>query len=58
MVKTKVAFLGGPAFIQPTRAITKVSKSSDWLEKAGPPKSYICFDHVNRLIEKFRKLLP
>jgi len=31
-------FFGGPAFIQPIRAIWKFSKSPDWLEKAGPPK--------------------
>jgi len=27
----------------------KLSKSSDWLEKSGLPKSHFVFGHVNRL---------
>jgi len=38
MIKTKAAFFGGPAFIQPIRTIRKVFKNPDWLKKAGPPK--------------------
>jgi len=38
--QNKSGFFGGPDFIQPIRVIEKVgySKSSDWLEKARPPK--------------------
>jgi len=36
----------------------KLSKSSDWLGKAGPPKSHFRFDHVNRLFMFFENLNP
>jgi len=36
--KNKSDFFGGPAFIQSIRAIKKVFKSSDWLEKSRPSK--------------------
>jgi len=47
MIKTKVAFFGGPAFIQPIRAIWKVFKKL-WLarKKRALQKSHFCFDHV------------
>jgi len=32
-----------------SKQIKQLSKSSDWLEKAGPPKKPRCFGHVNRL---------
>jgi len=51
MIKTKVAFLEGRLLFNQSEQFKKFSKSSDWLEKAGPPKSHFCFDHVNRLIE-------
>jgi len=52
--QNKGGFFGGPAFIQPIRAIEKVqySKSSDWLEK-----SHFWFDHVNRLNVAFINFL-
>jgi len=37
MIKIKVAF-GGPTFFQSIRAIWKVFKISDWLEKSRPSK--------------------
>jgi len=48
--QNKSGFFGGPAFIQPIRAIWKVFKKS-WLAGKKPTlqKSYFCFDHVNRL---------
>jgi len=50
MIKTKVAFSGRPAFIQPIRAIEKVFKQL-WLAGKKPALqiSHFCFDHVNRL---------
>jgi len=50
MIKTKVAFLEGRLISSQSKQFEKFSKSSDWLEKAGPPKSQFCFDHINRLI--------
>jgi len=48
--QNKSGFFGGPAFIQPVRAIWKVFKRS-WLagKKPALQKSHFCFDHVNRL---------
>jgi len=37
---------GGPAFFQSIRAFWILFCCSDWLEKASPPKSHFCFDHV------------
>jgi len=52
MIKTNV-FFGGPAFIQPIRAIKKVFKKP-WLagKKPALQKSHFCFDHVKRLIKR------
>jgi len=52
MIKTKVAFFGGPAFFSQSRLFENFSDCSDWMDriKAGPPKSHFCFDHVNWLI--------
>jgi len=49
MIKTKVAFLEGRFLLSQSEQFKKYCKSSDWLEKAGPPKSHYCFDHVSRL---------
>jgi len=49
MIKTKVAFLEGRLLSSQSEQSEKFSKSSDCLEKAGPPKSHSCFDHVNKL---------
>jgi len=45
--QNKSGFLGGPAFIQPIRAIWKVFKKP-WLagKKPALQKSHFCFDHV------------
>jgi len=47
MIKTKMAFFGGPAYMQPIRAIWKVFKGL-WLagKKPALQKSHLCFDHV------------
>jgi len=50
MIKTKVFFLEGRLFSSQSEQFKKFSKSSDWLVKAGPPKSNVCFDHVRKLI--------
>jgi len=49
MIKTKVAFLEGRLLFSQSEQSEKFSKNSDWLEKSGPPKKPLCFDHVNRL---------
>jgi len=49
MIKTKVAFLQGWLLSSQSEQLKKYSKTSGWLEKAGPQKSHFCFDHVNRL---------
>jgi len=38
LIKTKVAFLEGRLLSSQSEQIVKFSKTSDWLEKAGPPK--------------------
>jgi len=38
MIKTKVTFLEGRLLSSQTEQFKKNSNSSDWLEKAGPPK--------------------
>jgi len=38
MIKTKVAFLHGRLFSNQSEQFKRYSKSSSWLEKAGPPK--------------------
>jgi len=45
--QNKSGFYGGPAFIQPIRAIWKVFKKS-WLARKKPAlqKSHFCYDHV------------
>jgi len=50
MIKIKAAFLEGRLLSSQSEQYDKFLKSPNWLEKAGPPKSHICFDHVNRLI--------
>jgi len=42
-VQNNRGFFGGPAFIQPIRAIKKIFKSSDWLEKSLPSKKPLLF---------------
>jgi len=53
MIKTKVTILEGRLLSGQSEQSEKLSKSSDWLEKAGPPKKHFGFDHVNRLINSF-----
>jgi len=50
----KSGFFGGPAFIQPIRAIIEKVFKKFWLARKKPvlQKSHICFDHVNRLIKR------
>jgi len=43
MIKSKVAFLGGRLLSSQSEQCEKVSKSSDWLEKASPPKKPLLF---------------
>jgi len=38
MIKTKVAFSEGRFLSSQSEQFKKFSKSSDWLEKTGPPK--------------------
>jgi len=49
MIKAKVTFLEGRLLSSQSEQSGKFSKSPDWLEKAGSPKSHFCFNHVNRL---------
>jgi len=42
MIKTEVAFLMGRLSSQ-SEQFKKYSKSSDWLEKTGPPKKPLLF---------------
>jgi len=49
--QNKSGFFGGPAFIQPIRAICNVFKKT-WLAEKKPAlqkKKHFCFDHVKRL---------
>jgi len=50
MTKTKVAFLEGRLFSSQSESFLNIFRIVliGWI-KAGPPKSYFCFDHVNRL---------
>jgi len=43
MIKTKVAFLEGWLLSIQSEQFKKYSKSSDWLQKAGPPKKPLLF---------------
>jgi len=43
MIKTKVAFLEGWLSSGQSEQSEKLSKNSDWLEKAGPPKKSLLF---------------
>jgi len=43
MIKTKVAFLVGRLLSGQSEQSENVSKSPDWLEKAGPPKKPLLF---------------
>jgi len=49
MIKTKVAFLKGRLFSSQSDIFDNFLNCSNWLDKAGPPKSHFCFDHENRL---------
>jgi len=53
--QNKSGFFGGPAFIQPIRAIEKVLKKL-WLvgKKPALQKSHFCFDHVTQAICVFQ----
>jgi len=56
--QNKSGFFGRPAFFQPIRAFPIVYRS-DWLNKSRPSqKSHFCFDHVNRLIKCFTRIIP
>jgi len=43
MIKTKVAFLEGRLLTSESEQLKKNLKSSDWLEKTGPPKQPLLF---------------
>jgi len=43
MIKTKVAFLEGRLFSNQSEQFENHLKSSDWLEKAGLPKTPLLF---------------
>jgi len=43
MIKTKVTFLEGRVLSSQSEQFEKFSKSSHWLEKAGPPKMPLLF---------------
>jgi len=43
MIKAKVAFLEGRLLSSQSEQSDKLPKSSDWLEKAGPPKKPLLF---------------
>jgi len=43
MIKTKMDFSEGRHFCSQSEQFKKYSKSSDWLEKAGPPKEPLLF---------------
>jgi len=38
MIKTKMAFFGGPAFIQPISNLKSIHKALIGWKKSGPPK--------------------
>jgi len=40
MIKTKEAFLEGRLFSSQSELFENFSDCSDWLDKAGPPKSH------------------
>jgi len=43
MIKTKVAYLEGRLLSSQSDKFKKYCKSSDWVEKAGPPKKPLLF---------------
>jgi len=49
MIKAKVAFLKDRLLSSQSEQSEKFTKSPEWLKKAGLPKSYFCFDLINRL---------
>jgi len=58
MIKTKVAILEGRLLSSQSEQYENFWKSSDWLEKAGPPKKPLLFWSCKQAIyvPKFKRL--